>query len=203
MDVNLLKMGQRRSFNFLEPYNNILSNKTIYEVTQKYTLQSMIDGGLDPLNQVYIKYGMTENDYVNDLASELSIVELTLGIKKYYIPADRIQSIGDETNIPYSERIIGVKIGFIPVGEDLTDVMNDIHELVADSLGIDSKVANEEVTVQLDLSLAEHDEQESKRAILRTDPSNYKKKYYKIKAELAYALDKLRALEEAELNSRL
>ena len=203
MDVNILKMGQFKSFSFLAPYNTVLSDKTIYEVTQKYTLKSMIDSGMDPLNQVYLKYEMTEEDYINDLTIDMSIVELTLGSKRYYVPADRIVSVGDETNVPYSERMIGIKLGFIPHAELVTNAITDIKALVADSLGIDAIVEDVVVTVQVDQTLAEHQAVEAARALLRTDPTNYKKKYFKIKAELDYTLGKLRALEEAELNSRL
>lgn len=203
MDKRLLVEGEFKSYNFLTPYDEILSNKTVYELTKKYTVKSMQADGYDPLNNVYILNRMTEADYTEDLLEDMSIIELSLGSKRYYVPADRIVDKEPGSNVHYGERAIVVKLGWIPEDEVITTLLEDIRVLVKDTLGIDPVMGSDTIGVVVSITGTEHLEQEAKRNLLRQDPKNYKKKYFDLKETQAYTMGKLTALEKAELNSRL
>lgn len=203
MDKKNIIEGERRSFNFLSPYDTILSNKTVYEVTKKYTLKSMLDDGYEPMKNIYDLYKMSEEEFVEDLGVDMSIIELSLGSKRFYVPIDRIVDKDSESNVHYGERSIIIKLGWIPISEDIKSIEDDVKLLVEESLGITPVVGSDIVSVHVSVSEDDHNDREAERALKRQDPSNYKKKYYKLKAENSYQTNKLKALETAEINSRL
>ena len=203
MDKKLLVEGEFKSYNFLPPYDTILSNKTVYELTKKYTIRSMQADGYDPYKNVYELNQMTETDYTDDLAEDMSIVELSLGSKRYYVPVDRIVDKEPGSNVHYGERAIIVKLGWIPEDEVITSLLEDIRVLVKDTLGIDPQMGSDTLGVVVSITGTEHTEREAARALLKNDPKNYKKKYFDLKETQTYTMGKLTALELAELNSRL
>lgn len=203
MDKKDLVEGEFKSYNFLSPFDTILSNKTVYELTKKFTLKSMLSDGYKPKELIYDLYEMTEEEYTEDLLADMSIVELSLGDRRYYVPVDRIVAKENTTNIHYGERSMVIKLGWIPESEDLSTLENDVKLLVEETLGISPVVGNTTISVQVSLTEQEHIDREEERDLLRQDPKNYKKKYYDLKELFGYMVNKLKALEIAEINSRL
>lgn len=203
MDICNIRVGDVSSYSFLPPYDSILSDKTVYEVTNISTLKSLVNKNYNPLENIYELYGMDENDFNQDLEDNVLIVELTLNTKTYYIPLDRITDKEVETNIHYSERMIGIKLGFIPDDEDLDEIMGEISILVKDMLGIEAVVRDTVVSSKVSIEESEHDSRESVREALRGEPGNYKKLYYDLKEMNGVTLVKLRSLEQVVLNTML
>lgn len=203
MDKKDLVEGEFKSYNFLPPFDAILSNKTVYELTKKFTLKSMLTDGYKPKELIYDLYQMTEEEYTEDLMVDMSIVELSLGDRRFYVPVDRIVAKENSTNIHYGERSMVIKLGWIPESEELTALENDLKLLIEETLGISPVVGNATISVKVSLTEQEHIEREEERDLLRQNPKNYKKKYYDLKETHGYTLNKLKALETAEINSRL
>ena len=203
MDKKDIVEGEFKSYKFLEPFNTILSNKTVYEVTKKFTLKSMLADGFDPKKNVYELYNLSDEDYEEDLAVDMSIIELSLGSRRYYVPVDRIISKEITTNVHYGERSAIIKLGWIPEDEKLDSLMEDIRLLVKDTLGIDPVLDSATVGVVVSIPVEEHNDREAARALLRQEPGNYKRKYFDLKQMNSLSINKLKALETAEINSRL
>lgn len=205
MRIEEIITGERRAFNFLEPYDRILTNKTVYEVTKTYTLRSMLNDGFNPLDNIYKQYELTESDFQEDLNENMVIVELTLGVNKYYIPIDRMVSKAAETNVHYSERIIGIKLGFIPESEKLDSILDDLRIFIEESLGIKTEngIGDRVMSSTVSIPEQEHINRENERELVRQDPSNYKKKYYNCMLNLSKLDGKLGAIEDAEKNAGL
>lgn len=201
MDINNIKVGDVSSYSFLSPYDSILSDKTVYEVTNISTLRSLVNKNYNPLENIYLLYGMDEDDFNTDLANNTLIVELTLETKIYYVPLNRITNKEASTSVHYSERIIGIKLGFIPNDENVDEVMEEIGTLVKDALGIEPVVGSTIVSSKVSIEEAEHNLRESTRESLRGEPGNYKKLYYDLKEVNSRTLIKLRAVEQVVLNT--
>ena len=75
-----IEVGDDTAFNFLTPYDTLLSNKTFYKVESVSLLQSLVDKGLNPKENVYKLYGV-EADYDTDLSIKIHIAELSVGAK--------------------------------------------------------------------------------------------------------------------------
>lgn len=200
MRIEDIRTGERRAFNFLPPYDKLLTNKTVYEVTKTYTLKSMLNDGFSPLENIYNLYEMEESDYLEDLNSNMIIVELTLSNERFYVPLDRIVSKDSESNVHYSERIIGIKIGFIPDNENLQTLLEDLELFVKESLGINPVLGDNKISASVSISESDHNDREAERNVLRGDPGNYKKKYYNCMMEKDGLLEKHQAVETALIN---
>ena len=194
-----LPVGENIVLNFLPPYDTILSDKTIYTIASLSTLISLVEKNLDPKENIYDLYGISDA-YDTDLANNEYIVELSLEAKKHYIPINKIASKNTTVYIPYSERLIGIKLGAIPASEDLSLVMEDIRLLILDRLGIEAVVGDVETTSRVALDEPIHLDREAERTLLRTQPSNYMTLYYNLKAVQQQTMTKLKSLERTYLN---
>ena len=203
MDIQNIRVGDNSSYSFLAPYDSILSDKTVYEVTNLSTLKSLLNKKYEPLDTIYKLYGMSEVDFEDDLSVNMIIVEFTLGDKSFYVPLDRITDKEVDTNVHYSERLIGIKLGFIPDSEDLSLLLSDIDLLIKDTLGIEASINDMVVSAVVSQSEVDHLARESIRDSLKGEPGNYKKLYYDLKTVQAYTINRLKSLEFAELNTRL
>lgn len=201
MNVNNIKVGNSSSYSFLAPYDTILSSKTVYEVTKLSTLRSLLTGNYNPLENIYKLYGMSEAEYEEDLSINRLIVELTLGTKVFYVPINRITDVETETNVHYSERMIGIKLGFIPDTENLEVLLGEIRLLVKDMTGIEPLVSDAVISSKVSILEADHLTREDEREALKGEHGNYKKLYYDLKLVEATTSNKLKAVEKVVLNT--
>lgn len=195
-------VGDKRRFDFLEPYKSTLSERAVYEVTNISTLRSMVDRNLSPFTNIYLVNELREIDYANDLSVDVLIVELTLGTTVVYVPLNRFADT-EVAKQQYHEVLIGVKIGFIPVNEDISSTLSDIQLLVRNRLGIESEIGHTVISSILSVTDAEHTTMIDARDTIGRDSSSYMKLYYDLVADHTLVIDKLKAIEEAEMNTRL
>jgi len=200
--MNNINVGDRSAFSFLAPYDSILSETMVYEVTNISTLKRLIDTGKDPLNNIYISNGMTLADYMSDLGASILIVELVVGTKSYYIPMDRITTVPSGSVI-YSERMIGIKLGYIPSDEVLDSLLPDIDLLIKARLGITTTAVDKITSSDRRVGETAHTDRVSVREGLMTEDGNYMSMYLSLMSDHSSLIGKLKALETAELNSRL
>lgn len=194
-----LPVGDNIVLNFLPPYDTILSDKTIYTIASLSTLISLVEKNLEPKENIYDLYGISDA-YDTDLANNVYIVELSLEDKKHYVPINKIASKVTTVYIPYSERLIGIKLGAIPASEDLSLAMEDIRLFIEARLGIEAIVDDVEATSRVALDENIHIDREAERQLLRTQPSNYFTLYYDLKAVQQQTMTKLKSLERTYLN---
>ena len=200
MNKTDLIIGEYDAFHYLAPYDTILSDITLYKVTNITTLTSMVSQSLDPFKNLYEVYGMSDTDFEEDLVADIAIVELTLDNNTYNVPIDRI--VDRVPGVVYSERGIGISVGFIPSNESLAILNADIIELVKSRLGVVPVVTDTILTAEVKIDQPRHDARVVERNTLK-QAGNYADKYFKARADLEQALVKISALETAELNTRL
>lgn len=194
-----LPVGDNIVLNFLPPYDTILSDKTIYTIASLSTLISLVEKNLEPKENIYDLYGISDA-YDTDLANNVYIVELSLEDKKHYVPINKIASKVTTVYIPYSERLIGIKLGAIPASEDLSLAMEDIRLFIEARLGIEAIVDDVEATSRVALDENIHIDREAERQLLKTQPGNYFTLYYNLKAVEQQLMTKLKSLERTYLN---
>ena len=203
MEKSEFIVGTKNTYNFLAPYDTIMSSITLYEITNISTVRSMSSQGLDPFKNIYELYGISDTDFDDDLSNNVAIVELTLDNSIYYVPINRITNSALVDGIIYSERGIAIKLGFIPSDEVLTTLLPDIVELIKARTGIEAEILDTVLTAEVKIEKSRHDARELARNALKENANNYLTLYTKARTDLDYALGKLQALELAEINSRL
>lgn len=197
-----IEVGDDTAFNFLPPYDTILSNKTYFIVKSVSLLQSLVDKGLNPKENLYKLYNI-ESDYDADLASNIHIAELSIGSKDYYVPINKIVSKNNVPQVAYSERMIGIKLGFIPDAEDLTSILADLDLFIKNRLGIVAKIGDTAITGRVVIEEPEHLAFDATRNTLKTELGNYMKLYYDLQVVHQSTVTKLQSLETAYLNDAM
>lgn len=206
MDISQIEVGDRTAFNFLPPYDSILSNKTIYRVESLSTLSSLVEKGIDPKENIYALYDIMD-DYETDIVNDIVIVELSLSSKMFYIPLNKIVDKNNEPQVAYSERMIGIKLGFIPDDEDISSLISDIDLLIKARLGITSDdkshIADKVVSSRVVITESQHLEYQNTRNSLKTESGNYMTLYYNLQNRHQETITKLQSLETAYLNGAM
>lgn len=202
MNREEIKVGDDTAFNFLPPYDALLSNKTYYVVVSVSLLQSLVDKGLNPKENIYKLNGI-ESDYDSDISANIHIAELSLGSKVFYVPLNKIVSKNNVPQIAYSERVIGIKLGFIPHDEDLSVILSDLNLFIKNRLGIEAKIGDSIFTSKAVIEEPEHLAFDATRNALRSEMGNYMKLYYDLQVVHQQTITKLQSLETAYLNGAI
>ena len=193
-----INVGDRSAYKFLSPFDTIMSNMTVYDVTNITTLQRLIDTSKNPLEFIYLDNGTTEEDYLEYIKDRMLIVELVLDTKTYYIPKDRFASIVDES-VTYSKRMIAVNLSFIPADEDISELVEDLSLLVQNRTGIIPSVKEAVTSADVQVDNERHLGNAGDREAIRVERGNYRSLYLDAIDDNVRLLDKLEALEKVYL----
>lgn len=118
----------------------------IYNVEAVRSIPDMIQQNEDPLNDIYLPAGLTEDDYKNDVKEGVYIVTLSSEEEApKYIPTTYILTIPDDTAIPYSYIVVSANCGALPatVTDELTQAVQEVKDILSNLVGVsvDVKIA--------------------------------------------------------------
>ena len=125
-------------FIFHPPYADDTNiNKKEYEVIEIRKIKALHDDGLDPLNSIYIKAGLTKEDFIEDLNNDVPIVTLSADGDQYlYIPADRIKEMPAIIGHTATERLVTLSLGLMPDDINLETLYENIAIMVNDTISV-------------------------------------------------------------------
>ena len=125
-------------FIFHPPYADDTNiNKKEYEVIEIRKIKALHDDGLDPLNSIYIKAGLTKEDFIEDLNTDVPIVTLSADGDQYlYIPADRIKEMPAIIGHTATERLVTLSLGLMPDDINLEMLYENIAIMVNDTISV-------------------------------------------------------------------
>lgn len=125
-------------FIFHPPYADDTNiNKKEYEVIEIRKIKALHDDGLDPLNSIYIKAGLTKEDFIEDLNNDVPIVTLSADGDQYlYIPADRIKEMPAIIGHTATERLVTLSLGLMPDDINLEMLYENIAIMVNDTISV-------------------------------------------------------------------
>lgn len=147
----------------------------ILECTAVRSLKSYISNNDDPLNEVYKKVGLTEDQYNEDLNDDMEIVTL-VNTKGYFIlvPAKYIAGYPAIDGVYYRAITIGVPLPLMPVNQNLAFIGSDITTLIKAKLGVDTAPVLIETTDPRAFSQDENKSvQAARKAVMSGDPTLY------------------------------
>lgn len=125
-------------FIFHPPYADDTNiNKKEYEVIEIRKIKALHDDGLDPLNSIYIKAGLTKEDFIEDLNTDVPIVTLSADGDQYlYIPADRIKETPAIIGHTATERLVTLSLGLVPDDINLEMLYENIAIMINDTISV-------------------------------------------------------------------
>jgi hypothetical protein len=134
-------INTKGKFTFDTPFDTILNINEEFTVSSVRNLIEIRDSQEDPYTTIYQLYGLTQNDFKNDVDNNIPIVTLNnSGGKYYYVPANKITSIPIVDGVKYRDMILAISLGSIPIDLDLTLAKDTIKQILYDTVGIDSTV---------------------------------------------------------------
>ena len=179
-------------YTFGSPYDVAIQPNTLLTCLGSMTLPQLIKEGLDPLKTVYEPFGLTDAEYKDDIKNKVSIVILTPGTGSIYIPSDRILSMSQVDRIPYNKALIGINLGTLPAELNIDNLMEDIKLLIQERIGVTPALTNNRDGDTIMVTKDEHESMLAARALVATNPQNYRVQVEMLDVEI----DKKNALLE-------
>lgn len=125
-------------FIFHPPYaDDAAINKKEYEVIEIRKIKALHDDGLDPLNSIYLKAGLTKENFIQDLNDNVPIITLSADGDQYlYIPASKIKETPAIIGHTATEKLITMSLGLVPDDINLEILYENIAIMIKDTISV-------------------------------------------------------------------
>lgn len=160
----LPELGSSGAFKFRPPFDKLLGSSTSYTCKSIRKISELLSKSEPVLENYYLKYGLTSNDYSVDMQSDIALVGLfsAKGVW-FYVPASFILSYPDSTGVAYRRMMMGVELGPIPENFDLNPVSEAVIDIVYKHIGIRPEIKNVVISQKVLLSSENHQAIENTR----------------------------------------
>lgn len=189
-------IGDSGSFTFSPPYDTYSAQNQLYTCQGMRTLTDYLANNEDPYNNIYVKYGLTEQDYTQDKTANMQIVTLQNSVGGWlYIPARFILSYPKNDGIVYHGKALVIDLGMMTIDKDTTTLQSQVSDLVFDSIGIRPEVYEAENRMSVLVPTDEHEALETARQNNVTVSLSYRGQVEMWKDRYLTTLTKVQELE--------
>jgi hypothetical protein len=189
-------IGSAGSYSLSPPYNVYTDNQVIFTCTGVRTIGDYLAAGEDVKTNIYVKYGLTDSDYINDVKDNTPIVTLQDDNGTWlYIPARFILSYPVTSGVVYHGIALVVSLGLMQINHDMSTVNTLIENTVYDALGITPKVSSGEISKPVILTHDDSDLLETARKNKATLVLSDRGKSLNLEMQLNSSRQKIRELE--------
>ena len=160
----------------------VVETDTIYVCKAVRSLEDIEAHGTDAYATFYEPFGISREDYENDVLSVASIVTLMSSTAAtLFIPDTYIDSYPDTTTMPYSHVVLSVSLGAVPDTLSMADVKQKIEDTVLSSLGVNAVVREHASGVLSEgMDMVTHQSLENQRMVrMENNQSSYAQLYAK------------------------
>jgi len=155
--MNIPPINSKGLFTFGEPFSNLIPSNHEYTVLSVRNLDELVASGENPYDTIYVSVGMSEADFLDDVANNVPIVVFsTDGKELFYVPADRVLSQPTKTGHTYIERVLMIPIGTIPTDYNLETAISVLEDTVRDTIGVTASVNVVDTSATVQYTNKEH-----------------------------------------------
>jgi hypothetical protein len=130
-------VGTSGVFTVTTPF--MLTENTVYTVSAVRTFQDILNAGQDPVALIYAPVGLSTDNYQTDLvAGALIVVLSSANAAPVMVPTTYISQVPNGDAVPYSLLIGSFQLGPLPDSLDVSNLLNQIQELISATLGVDN-----------------------------------------------------------------
>lgn len=196
-DRILPTLGSVGTYEVMAPYDAKILPEEIYTCKAIRTISEYISYNQDVSKTVYEYYGLTTEDYEDDVKEDMEIVSLQNGDGIWiYIPAKYILKYPIANGIPYRQAAIVCKLPAIETKKDISHLKTDIGNLITDYLGVTAVIdivdTSRVIAVTKDLS----DQMTINRANASSGRITDRSRYIDLTIQHNEALTKIAELEQ-------
>lgn len=156
-----IAIGDSGSWTVTAPF--VLSDAK-YTCSGVTSIDSLENLGVSVLASIYGEAGLGQDVYKADKLAGVKIITLKMstGVIKN-IPESYISASPDFTEVPYSNRLIGINLGALPDNLDLAVLKTALKELADANLGVTTSILERNVSISYVVSDDKHAELEAQR----------------------------------------
>lgn len=197
-DLNKLLpvVGSRGLYVLLAPFDTLLTAGVEYTCQAIRRLSEKIAYNEDPKTDIYLKYGISDAIYDDDLQNDAYIVSLQSAKGHWlHVPYRYISSYPSGDAIQYRTVMLQFSLMPLPYSFDFSDLKDRIDDLIRKStgVGVESRVTQ---TSQVTLVKRDvHEAREITRA-LNSSGSTYAQEIDQLRKEIAMILQQKQMLED-------
>lgn len=132
-------IGMEGIYSLKAPYANLLLQQVVYTCIAVKSLTAALLDGEDPLHDVYIAQGDSQQNYDADLAAGRCLVVLQSSVgEKITVPTSAIAGLPGADGVRYTSHLLGISLSALPEGFDLTGLQEAVEDLVLTQVGVAS-----------------------------------------------------------------
>ena len=189
-------IGSSGTYELLPPFDTVILPEEIYTCKAIRNISEYVSYNQDPKKLVYDYYGLSENDYENDIQEDMEIVSLQNNKGVWlYVPARYIVKYPEVDGIPYHQLSMVCKIPAIEVSRDISHLKTDVINLIKDTLGVEAAVEIVEVSRTIAVTKDVSDQLKIDRALVSNGRVTDRAKYMQLLQQQQVLLDKIEGLE--------
>ena len=189
-------IGSSGTYELLPPFDTVILPEEIYTCKAIRNISEYVSYNQDPKKLVYDYYGLSENDYENDIQEDMEIVSLQNNKGVWvYVPARYIIKYPEVDGIPYHQLSMVCKIPAIEVSRDISHLKTDVINLIKDTLGVEAAVEIVEVSRTIAVTKDVSDQLKIDRALVSNGRVTDRAKYMQLLQQQQVLLDKIESLE--------
>lgn len=135
-------LGLRGVYKLRQPFSNTIT-EAIYTCTGINKLSLLVASGVDVFGLYYTPFGLTENDYDEDLEQDKSLITITSeGGSIAHFPVGYLESYPEMNGEVYQRYILQVGLPPTPRDFNFDLLLTSIQTLVQNHLGIDESIVS-------------------------------------------------------------
>ena len=189
-------IGSSGTYELLPPFDTVILPEEIYTCKAIRNISEYVSYNQDAKKLVYDYYGLSENDYENDIQEDMEIVSLQNNKGVWvYVPARYIVKYPEVDGIPYHQLSMVCKIPAIEVSRDISHLKTDVINLIKDTLGVEAAVEIVEASRTIAVTKDVSDQLKIDRALVSNGRVTDRAKYMQLLQQQQVLLDKIEALE--------
>lgn len=190
-------IGSSGYFLLKAPFNVLVTEGERYTCQGIRRISEYIANNENPKETIYIKNGLTEDDFEDAKKTDMSIASLQSEKGHWlYVPCTHILSYPEVNGIPYRALAMVVSLPSLPVDTDLTSISTSIRDMISDRLGVDSSVKLVETSRVVLVTEDIHSVKSAERSLRAVDKTTDYGRAQKLKQELDNALYVISELEK-------
>jgi hypothetical protein len=189
-------VGMTGLYSLKQPYTTLIDSTIEYTCISVINISGFIAQGGDPLKDIYLANGDTEDNYNTDAAANRCIVILQSGKGNLVtVPNSALNKLPNADGINYSSIMLGVTLSIIPDYLDLTPIKDQIKDLIFKNLGVRSNVVSTIMGGSITIAHAKHDLIENARLVNVSNSKNPLIDNEDLKIQNQALLEKVQLLE--------
>lgn len=139
--VNIIPPFKCEGWFELSPPFKLVSGK-VYICEEIRSFEELARLGKKPLEEVYLKNGLTKEHYEEDKKLEASIVTLKpIGGQAVYVPSTYIISYPGMKGTGYTTKVLVMEVGLLPRNLNMSSLNTELADYIKKSIGVDALIS--------------------------------------------------------------